>query len=226
MLGQVRFEAQVRRLERLGLHKLFDVQDGGLGVWLKEFGITPSLLDANEERPYIILPSKGRAHDNDLWSFYQQLLPGLEFSSGAEGITTEDMVRQMRRNGRINPFVLQGVSFDLQGQVAEEATRDWGNLRFSLCQRNLVGLTTEEVIFSLSYDSDRYDAIMAVGSISEDGIVPCLVPRSGKWVLSFEQLTNLMESVDNGKGGRRRWVHPYGETIRPTAPTAKQILPT
>lgn len=229
-MGSFGFERQINRLRNLEVPELFGVQDEKgekLRAWLGGCGVDPSLMGheinekPNRRNSFVILPSRGRTHDGDLWNYYQQLLPDLEIRSGVEGVAT-------RRSSRANPYVLQGVSYDTWGEVAEMAVRDWPNLPSKLCQLELIGLTVEEIVTMLAYDSERFNAFLALGSVSEQGIVPCLEPHSGKWFLSSKQLTDLGKDIKDEMSQETRWcwTRPYGgDALRLTAPTAQRILP-
>ncbi|MFH1170026.1 MAG: hypothetical protein V1704_00435 [Candidatus Vogelbacteria bacterium] len=210
VMGQTisRFQKQINRLERLGIPRLFGIENDNWKSWLAKFGVTESSLTG--KKSFIGLPV-GLIPVADRWIFWQGLCPNLELNSEMIETATK---RLHRGNLPTEAYVVREVSFDIWSETAMKAVKDWPRLQVELSDAKRVGLTSEELATSLAYDPNHHDTMLALGSV-EDDVVPCLEPVTSHWKLSLYRFRDFIDE----KG---QWVSPFGGAGRVVAPTAKQ----
>ncbi len=199
--GRSRFQAQVNRLKYCEIPKWFGVENKDFDAWLDQFGVTESRLEENGNS-FIGLPL-GLVPVGARQAYLKQLCSDLEWNG-----SLKELKNYLNRDEvPVRAYVICDVLFDTWSTTTEKAVTNWPRLRKELRTTERDGLTIEEVIASITYDPNRYNRILALGS-EKDDLVPCLEPITGSWRLSLLRLSTLRP--------------PSGSACPITAPTAKR----
>ncbi len=212
-----RLQMQVIRLNQLGIPAIFGYSENDFSTWLNQAGIDARSLAS--EGSYIIPPWEA-LDSGKRQECARKYCPHTWDKSDAPAVGRWLNQNHLTRN----PYRLERVSFDQESCVAKMAVKNWPELQRELLEAGRVGLQIEEILALLAYGPQRFDSMLALGSLSVDGFVPCLRPSYGNrpaivtWHLSFPKLVSLIDPETE------RWSIPLDGDCLVSAPTAKRII--